>query len=116
MAQKHIPIFELVDIVPERNTRSPQKDNTFVGSSSRALKTMEQGVEEVTESMTNFIEGVQSILAQGAQVKGGFQMKQVEVQASISLEGKVGFLGTGASAQGGAQMKITFERKPTLEG
>jgi 2',3'-cyclic-nucleotide 2'-phosphodiesterase (5'-nucleotidase family) len=102
---KSIPVFEVIDIAPAAGRP------LNVRSTGATVKALEHGVDQVTDSMGNFIEGVQEILARGAKVAGEFEMKTVEVQATIGVEGKIGFLGTSASASGSAQLTITFERR-----
>ena len=104
---KTIPIFEVVDIVPAGGGR-PQYTRTTNPTSVRAV---ESSVDQLKSQMSNFIEGVQELLATGAQIAGEFRMQTVEVQAQIGVEGKIGFLGTGAAATGSSQIKIVFQRE-----
>ena len=105
---KTITIFEPVDI---NVTKGGRPSYARGSGDSVVTEAIERSIDEMQDQMTGFIEGVQAMLAKGANVSGEFQMSQVEVQAQIGLEGKIGFLGTGAAASGSSQITILFERK-----
>jgi len=104
---KTMTIFQVEEISsPQRGVR-PEYHRSL---REPKVVASEKSIDELQEHMTEFIEGVQAILAKGAQVVGQFHMETVEVQAQIGLEGKIGFLGTGAAASGSSQIKIVFTR------
>jgi hypothetical protein len=103
---KSIPIFDVIEVAPVGSGRPIHTR----GTATRELTVVDHSVEQLGESMTNFIEGIQEMLSKGAQSAGEFRMKTVEVQVAIGIEGKIGFLGTGTAASGNSQIKIVFER------
>lgn len=104
---KTLTIFQVEEIKPTRRGERPEYHRS---AGQARVVASEKSIDELQEHMTDFIEGVQAILAKGAQVAGQFHMETVEVQAQIGLEGKIGFLGTGAAAKGSSQIKIVFAR------
>jgi len=81
------------------------------GLSDKLVKASERTIDEVRQNMTRFINGVQSILADGAAIAGEFDIETVEVSAQVTGEGKIGFAGTGVNMTGNTGLKLIFKRR-----
>lgn len=109
---KTIPIFEAVEVIEGRAAVPGARPVQARGVvRDRAVQLVETGVDVLSESMTNFIEGVTDMLSAGSKVTGSFDIDTVEVECQISGGGKIGFAGTGVNLEGGSTLKIIFKKK-----
>ncbi|HEY6512394.1 MAG TPA: hypothetical protein VI032_10465 [Burkholderiaceae bacterium] len=61
--------------------------------------------------MSDFLAGVNRMLASAAEKAGAFSVDSVEVQCQIRGGGKIGFAGTGLDLSGGSSLKLVLKRK-----
>ncbi len=61
--------------------------------------------------MSEFLAGVNDMLATAADKGGAFSVDTVEVQCQVSGSGKIGFAGTGLDLSGGSSLKLVLKRK-----
>ncbi len=107
-----ITIFDVaVQPVSAQGTRPLQPR----GAMDRMVQASEQAIGVVQRNMTQFIKGVQAILAEGAALNGAFEMDSVEINAQITGEGKIGFAGSGLILEGASGIKIVFKKKSAEE-
>jgi hypothetical protein len=78
--------------------------------SDRLVETTEHAIDELRNTMTHFLNGVQTMLAESTARLGDFEVDTVEVNAQITSEGKIGFAGTGLNLKGGTGLKIVLKR------
>ena len=109
---KTIPIYEAVEVI-EGKLSAPgvRPVQTRMGMRGMAVQLTEIGVDVLSESMANLIEGVTDMLSAGSKVADSFDIDTVEVECQIGGGGKVGFAGTGFNLQGGSTLKIIFKKK-----
>ena len=109
---KTIPIYEAVEVI-EGKPAAPvvRPVQARGGTHDIAVQLTEIGVDVLSESMANLIEGVTDMLSAGSNVAGSFDIDTVEVECQIGGGGKIGFASTGLNLQGGSTLKIIFKKK-----
>jgi hypothetical protein len=105
-----IPVFELTSASAPAGAASVRPLQAR-GVSERAVQIVETSVDTLAASMSEFLAGVNDMLASAAEKAGGFSVDSVEVQCQISGGGKIGFAGTGLDLSGGSSLKLVLKRK-----
>ena len=68
-------------------------------------------VEDLTGSVNEFLEKIESMLAETPNVVSGFRFNEFEVTAEVTAEGKLSLFGSGASASAKGGLLFRFQRE-----
>lgn len=107
---RKIPVFELTSTSAAAGGAPGARPLQARGLPERAVKIV-VGVDTLAASMSEFLAGVNDMLATAADKAGAFSVDTVEVQCQVSGSGKIGFAGTGLDLSGGSSLKLVLKRK-----
>lgn len=110
-----IPVFEVIEatvgpVTREGVTRGPEIAR-MTGGAGHAVKAVEYSVDVMRDNMTLFVDAINNMIGECSELKGGFSMDSVEVNAHIGAGGTIGFMGTGMNLEGSASLTIVLRRK-----
>lgn len=108
---RKIPVFELRATSAVAGGAPGARPLQARGLPERAVQIVETSVDTLAASMSEFLAGVNDMLATAADKAGAFSVDTVEVQCQVSGSGKIGFAGTGLDLSGGSSLKLVLKRK-----